>query len=152
MILFIIFVIIPLIEISLFITVGDAIGLFNTLFLCFLTAVIGSVFIRHQGLKTLFSARSALNHNEMPVQEMFDGICIAVAGALLLTPGFFTDAIGFSLLVPPFREFMRKEIAKRMDVYVAGQNYTETHHYRRPQSPDVIDAEYERLDEDEEQK
>lgn len=143
MILFIIFVIIPLIEIALFVMVGGEIGVFKTLLLCLLTAMIGAVLIRTQGLQTLFSARSALSRNEIPMQEFFDGICLAVAGALLMTPGFFTDGIGFSLLVPPFRAYLRQEISARLDLnsgnFASGR--------QGPREPDIIEAEYERLDE-----
>lgn len=140
MILFVIFVIIPLIEISLFVKVGGAIGLFNTLFLCLLTAMAGGALIRWQGLNTLLSARTSMNRGEMPVEAMFDGICIAVAGALLLTPGFFTDAIGFTLLVPPARVWLRKRLARHFDMEM-GESQVFT------QESGVIEAEYERLDE-----
>ncbi|MCB9990172.1 MAG: FxsA family protein [Rhodospirillales bacterium] len=142
MIFFIIFVIIPLTEIALFIAVGDEIGLLSTLFLCVLTAMIGAVLIRTQGLATLFSARGTMSRGELPVQEMFDGICLAVAGALLMTPGFFTDGIGFSLLVPQFRVWLRHYLSRRFDFEIHGSQTS----YGRPRDPDVIEAEYERVD------
>ncbi|MCB9988027.1 MAG: FxsA family protein [Rhodospirillales bacterium] len=148
---FIIFLIIPLIEIGLFITVGEEIGLVSTLLLCVLTAVIGAALIRHQGLETLFSARRAMDRGEMPVREMFDGLCLAVAGALLMTPGFFTDAIGFSLTIPAVRSFVLAALPRFFDVQVMGgaaSSSSQSRTYRR--SPDVIEAEYEVLDEDRE--
>ena len=142
MLLFIIFVIIPLIEIALFIQVGDEIGMVKTLLLCVLTAMIGAVLIRHQGLKTLLSARASMERAEMPLHEIFDGICIAVSGALLMTPGFFTDAIGFSLLVPHFRTLLRQSMAKHFDM----KGRSQASHSYQQERPDIIDVEYERID------
>lgn len=141
---FIIFLIIPLIEIALFIQVGDQIGLVSTLLLCVLTAALGGFLIRQQGLQTLFSVRGAMAQGQLPVQALFDGLCLAVAGALLLTPGFFTDAIGFSLLVPPVRRALFYLLRDRfqMDV-MEGTARSEARFYR---SNDVIEAEFERVD------
>ena len=144
MIFFIIFFIIPLIEIALFISVGGAIGVVKTLLLCLLTAGIGAVLIRQQGLQTLFSARKAMNRGDIPLNEFFDGICLAVAGALLMTPGFFTDAIGFSLLVPPVRTWLRHYLAARFDVTDAGMPGAD---FTARRDTTIIEAEYERLDE-----
>ncbi len=149
MLFLIIFVIIPLIEIALFITIGEEIGLFTTLALTFLTALIGAALIRWQGLQTLFSARTAMDRGEMPVQELFDGICLAIAGAFLMTPGFFTDTLGFALLVPPLRAALRIRLARHMaahgTVYGSPRPGQPPPHHAKP---DVIDAEYERLDDD----
>ncbi len=142
MIFFIIFVIIPLIEISLFVSVGEEIGLVKTLLLCLLTAMIGAVLIRQQGLQTLLTARSAMNKGEVPVSAIFDGICLAVSGALLMTPGFFTDAIGFSLCVPKIREVLRHKLAAHFDIHVPGDPAGQ----HRRVDPDVIEVEYEKLD------
>lgn len=140
---------IPFIEISLFITIGGKIGVGMTLALCILSAIVGAALIRQQGLKTLFSARGTLQGGGMPLQEVFDGICIAVAGALLMTPGFFTDAVGFSLLIPPVRAALRKAIIKRfemdMDMYAGSMDF------RHPPDIGIIEAEFERL-EDEQDK
>ena len=84
MVLFIIFVIIPLIEIALFIVVGGEIGIFATLLLCVIMAITGSMLVRQQGLKTLFAAKDAMERGELPVKELFDGICIAALYLCLL--------------------------------------------------------------------
>lgn len=94
---------IPLIEIALFIEIGDEIGVWPTIGLCIATALAGSLMLRIQGLSTLARARAAMARDEMPVREMLDGIGLAIAGALLLTPGFATDAVGLLLFVPGIR-------------------------------------------------
>lgn len=109
MLLFILFLVIPLIEISLFIVVGDEIGIISTLLLCVLTAVIGATLLRQQGLRTLFTAQKQIDEGLLPLREIFDGFCLAIAGATLITPGFFTDFIGFMLLLPPMRDLLWKK-------------------------------------------
>ncbi len=94
---------VPLVEIAVFITVGGAIGLWPTIAIVVATAIAGTMLLRRQGLATLMRARQELAQQRMPVQELFDGACLLVAGALLLTPGFVTDGIGFLLMLPPLR-------------------------------------------------
>lgn len=140
----IIFVLIPLAEVYAFITVGEEIGVLKTLLLCVLTAVIGGLLVRHQGLETLMKGRASLTHGQMPMDALFDGICIIIAGALLLTPGFVTDSIGFSLLIPPFRRFMRDIIVRynlvKTEKYTVKKTYTQ-------QNNDIIEGNYEKIDE-----
>ena len=114
-----VFVIVPVIEIALFIEVGGRIGLWSTLGLVFLTAIVGTWLLRAQGLATLQRARSELDGGRLPARELFDGACLLVAGAFLLTPGFFTDGVGFLLLLPPFRTMLRLYFGKRIAVHVA---------------------------------
>ncbi len=95
---------VPLVEIAVFIEVGGWIGLWPTLAVIVLTAVVGTWLIRAQGVGVLMRARRTIAEGGAPLREMFDGVCLIVAGALLLTPGFFTDAAGFLLLLPPFRD------------------------------------------------
>lgn len=101
---------VPLIEIGVFIQVGGAIGLWPTLGAIVLTALAGSALIRHQGLAILGQARDSFAAGRLPVREIFDGICLLLAGALLLTPGFVTDAIGALFLVPTIRGFIRTAV------------------------------------------
>ena len=98
---------VPLIEIALFIQVGDAIGLWPTLGVVVLTAIVGSILLRAQGLGTFARARASMDRGELPIRELFDAFCIVIGGALLLTPGFFTDSVGFALLLPPIRAVLR---------------------------------------------
>tara|TARA_R110002110_G_scaffold5407_9_gene28008 strand:- start:8 stop:547 length:540 start_codon:yes stop_codon:yes gene_type:complete len=99
------FIAIPIIEIGLFIEIGGWIGLWPTLGIVIVTAFAGTTLLRLQGLAVLQRAQESTARNELPVQEVFDGLCLLIAGILLLTPGFFTDAVGFMLFVPPFRRF-----------------------------------------------
>ena len=99
------FIAIPIIEIGLFIEIGGWIGLWPTLAIVIVTAFAGTTLLRLQGLAVLQRAQASTARNELPVQEVFDGLCLLIAGILLLTPGFFTDAVGFMLFVPPFRRF-----------------------------------------------
>ncbi|MFD2204870.1 FxsA family protein [Kiloniella antarctica] len=108
------FIGIPLLEIIVLIEVGDQIGLWSTIGLIILTAIIGTWMLRLQGLATLANAQKQLNQGAVPAQEIFDGICLLAAGALLLTPGFVTDSIGFSLLLPPVREILRNTVGKKI--------------------------------------
>lgn len=101
--LLLLFIIVPLLEIWLLIKVGGRIGATLTVVLVILTAVIGVTLLRLQGLRTLTRANERLRAGEVPAQEMGEGLILAVAGLLLLTPGFATDAVGFACLIPPVR-------------------------------------------------
>jgi UPF0716 protein FxsA len=98
---------IPLLEIAVFIEVGGRIGLFSTLGLIFATAAIGTALLRFQGLSVLADARGAVERGELPVQALLDGVCLIIAGALLLTPGFVTDLAGGLLLITPIRRLLQ---------------------------------------------
>jgi UPF0716 protein FxsA len=108
------FLAVPIVEIYLLIQVGQEIGAGWTVLLVVLTAVIGVWLLRIQGLSTLTRAQRRLQDNELPAREILEGIALVVAGAFLLTPGFFTDAIGFLLLFPPTRIWLASLVASRM--------------------------------------
>ncbi len=110
------FLAVPIVEIYLLIKVGQVIGAGWTVALVVLTAVIGVWLLRLQGLSTLLRARQKLEHDELPAQELLEGVCLVVAGALLLTPGFFTDTVGFLLLLPPTRRWLVRRVAERLVV------------------------------------
>jgi UPF0716 protein FxsA len=99
---------VPILEIVVFIKAGERIGLWPTVGAVILTAVVGTALLRLQGLSTLARARESLKAGQLPVAEVFDGICLLIGGALLLTPGFVTDAVGFLLLIPPVRQVLRR--------------------------------------------
>ena len=103
--LFILFVSVPIIEICLFIQIGGSIGILPTLLIVILTAALGTWLVRNQGLATLSSLKNQVDSFQNPTQQLAHGAMILFAGALLLTPGFFTDGFGFLLLVPRFRDF-----------------------------------------------
>lgn len=102
-VLFALFVVVPIIEIALFIQVGGLIGVWPTIALVILTAIAGTTLLRAQGLSTMRRAQESMNQGQMPIREVFDGACLLIAGVLLLTPGFMTDALGLSLFVPAVR-------------------------------------------------
>jgi len=110
--LLILFIVVPIVEIALFVQVGGAIGLWPTLAVVVLTAALGTALLRHQGLDTLRRVQDSLARDRLPVAEMFDGLCLLMAGALLLTPGFMTDALGFLLFVPPLRAAAAQAIVR----------------------------------------
>ena len=103
----------PIIEILLFIKVGERIGAINTILLIIFTAVIGVFFARIQGIRTLKSGFINLYHNKLPVYELFSGASIAIAAVFLIIPGFFTDALGFLLLIPTTRKLLLSIIIKK---------------------------------------
>lgn len=137
--LFLLFVAIPVIEIALFIQVGGLIGLWPTLAIVILTALAGTTLLRQQGRAALMGLRQSLNQLRDPSRPLADGAMILFAGALLLTPGFFTDACGLALMVPAVRSVIYREIAKHVTVVSSEMTY------RQEQRHDagVIDAEYE---------
>lgn len=108
--LLLIFILVPLAEIALFIKVGDQIGLWWTVAIVLITAVIGTTLVRTQGLAAWERANRSMQENRLPLSEVFTGLCLLVAGALLLTPGFLTDSIGFALLIPPVRQMLGRGI------------------------------------------
>ena len=103
---FLIFICLPALEIYLLIEIGSQVGALNTVALIFLTAIIGLYFAKHQGLQTLKSGMINLYQNKIPIYEMMSGASIAIAAFLLIIPGFFTDLIGFLLLIPFTRKIL----------------------------------------------
>ena len=101
-----IFICLPALEIYLLIKMGGHVGALNTVALIFLTAIIGVYFAKHQGMQTLKSGMVNLYQNKMPIYEMMSGASIAIAALLLIVPGFFTDFIGFLLLIPFTRRIL----------------------------------------------
>ncbi len=112
-IIFILFLTIPLVEIYLLIKVGGVIGAPMTIFLVVFTAVLGAWLLRIQGFSTLRRIQQTLNQGGLPAVELLEGALLLMAGALLLTPGFFTDAIGFACLVPVLRRTLIMHAMRR---------------------------------------
>ncbi|MDH5393705.1 MAG: FxsA family protein [Gammaproteobacteria bacterium] len=108
------FFVIPLIEIYFLVQVGEEIGAGMTVLLVIITAAIGVSLLKQQGLRTLMKANQAMQAGQMPAQEMFDGFLLAVVGVLLVTPGFFTDAMGFLLLIPAVRKILLQTLLKNI--------------------------------------
>ena len=109
---FVIFIALPALEIFLMIKIGTEIGALNTVAVIFLTAIIGIYYARIQGIQTLRSGIINLYQNKVPIYELISGASIAIAALLLIVPGFFTDLIGFLLLIPVTRNFILKSVFK----------------------------------------
>ena len=105
------FIVLPILEMYILIEVGGFIGALNTIGLVLLTALLGLILLRQQGFRTLLNARNKRMQAELPTEEIVTGIFLAVGGALLLTPGFVTDFIGFMCLLPFTRSFLMSLIA-----------------------------------------
>ena len=103
--IFLLFIFIPIIEIAIFITVGSNIGILNTIAIILLTAVIGIYFVRRQGISLLFNAQRNMAKGIMPAEEIKGGIFLLISGLLLITPGFFTDCVGFLMFLKPVQNF-----------------------------------------------
>ncbi len=165
LIFFLIFVATPILEIVLFIQIGGLIGIFPTIVIVIVTAIVGSVLLRVQGMAVMQRTSLALRAGELPVDPVIDGMSLLVAGALLLTPGFFTDAVGFLLFVPPLRRALARRIFTHMirsgHVFVMDdgepggrgkpprdrRGHRDPRH-ERPRDETVIDVEYETVRED----
>lgn len=149
MILLLLFIGIPLLEITLFIQVGGLIGLGWTLAIVILTAILGAWMVRSQGAQAMLNLRTSFSSLQDPTEPLAHGAMILFSGALLLTPGFFTDFIGFALLIPGVRSLVYQNVRSRINVQSfqmgpdAGQNPRD----RRQHPQDrVIDGEFEEVD------
>ena len=109
-ILFLLFLIVPLIEVVILIQVGKAIGAGYTVILIIGTAALGAALLRWQGLATLARVRLSMDQGRLPATELIEGLLLLIAGALLLTPGFFTDALGFLALLSGLRKFVAEAL------------------------------------------
>lgn len=118
LVLFLVFILVPTVELSVLISVGDVLGTWNTIALVFFTAIVGVSLVRSQGLSTLISVQAKLERGEAPGKEIVEGMMLAAAGLLLLFPGFVTDFIGLLLLTPFTRSPIASYIFKRMQMRV----------------------------------
>mgnify|MGYP001410028571 FL=1 len=135
---FVVFIALPALEIFLMIKIGAEIGALNTVAIIFLTAIIGIYYARIQGIQTLRSGIINLYQNKVPINELISGASIAIAALLLIVPGFFTDLIGFFLLIPVTRNFILKSVFK---------NSTSINNVKK--NSDTIDGEIVNKDKDE---
>ena len=137
------FLIIPIIEVYLLIEVGSKIGAGWTILLIVLTAIIGVNLLRQQGISTLMRANKAMSQGQVPAMEMMEGLFLAVGGALLITPGFFTDVIGFICLLPFTRRAIIKYLLLKSTIRASYSVHQEKH--SRDDSH-TIEGEYHRDD------
>ena len=153
--LLIAFIAVPVIEIGLFIQIGGFIGMWPTLLIVVLTAVAGTYLVRSQGRLALGQLQNSFSDLRDPTEPLMHGAMILFSGALLLTPGFFTDAVGFALLVPAIRHAAFKAIRARVNIQSFGASGSSgpgtrpnTPPHRADRGPDVIDGEFIELPED----
>jgi UPF0716 protein FxsA len=152
--LLVLFIVVPILEIGVFIQVGKWIGLWPTLAGIVMTALIGIALVRYQGFSVLRKAQDSVDEGRFPVAEVFDSLCLFIAGALLLIPGFLTDIVGFLLLVPPLRTWLRQSLAHRMLAAGQVEVWTDGPSPGRPSWPNttregiIIDADYEHVPEE----
>jgi len=104
--IFLLFIFIPLIEVIIFISIGSNIGILKTMTIIFVTALVGIYLVRRQGISLLFNAQKNLSQGIMPAEEIKGGIFLLISGLLLITPGFFTDFIGFAMFLKPVQNFV----------------------------------------------
>tara|TARA_R110001592_G_scaffold346310_2_gene638840 strand:+ start:22338 stop:22964 length:627 start_codon:yes stop_codon:yes gene_type:complete len=156
-IIFLIFIIVPVIEMYLLIKVGAVIGGLYTIGLVLLTALIGVSLLKKQGLSTFMTAQQKMQTGQMPITEIAEGLMLAVAGALLLTPGFVTDTVGFILLTPVLRQHIAKQVFQSWMKNAKQANFTSSTHFYTNQEAfrqnysegndksDVIEGEFQEL-------
>ena len=132
-------ILVPVIEIYLFIKIGSQIGAFNTISLIFITAIIGIFYARYEGLNTLKSGFTQLIKNELPAYEIISGAIIAFAAILLIIPGFMTDIIGFLLIFPLTRKLILKNLSSKFKV-------------KTKRDENFIDGEYEDIEKEDDKK
>jgi UPF0716 protein FxsA len=144
-ILFSLFILVPLLEIYLLIKVGGIIGAIPTVAMVVFTAVLGALLLRHQGLYTFAKVQTALARGELPTVAMLEGVVLLISGAMLLTPGFFTDTLGFLGLVPPLRQWLILKVLERGVIHTVGPG-------ARPHGPEsghrTLEGDYRREDDD----
>jgi len=143
--LFLAFLLVPLIEIGLFIQVGGLIGLWPTLGIVVLTALVGTALVRSQGALAMGQIRRSFSELDDPSEPLAHGAMILFSGALLLTPGFFTDAVGFALLVPGVRRWAFSQAKKRINIQTVSFGSSTTHTRARSE-PNTIDGDYVEVD------
>ncbi|MDW6002683.1 FxsA family protein [Vibrio mangrovi] len=129
------FIAVPIIEIGLFIQVGGFLGLWPTIGLVLITAFVGASLVRSQGLQTLLTMQQRLQDGELPAQQILEGVLLAVAGVLLLTPGFLTDLMGMVVLLPGPRALLARKLMDKVSVQgnfqqPFGPGEHETSHHR----------------------
>lgn len=140
------FIFLPWIELILLFKLADAIGGFETLGVVILTGVIGASLARWQGFRTIMRIRHELNQGSLPADAMLDGLFILCAGLLLITPGLLTDAIGFSLLAPPARTWIKRKAKTYIKAHFQITQFNQFNQQRKSShrhgtNPDVIDVE-----------
>ncbi|EGR4181784.1 TPA: FxsA family protein [Vibrio cholerae] len=150
-ILLFLFIAVPVIEIALFIQVGGVLGVWPTIALVLLTAIVGASLVRSQGLQTLLTVQQRLAQGQLPAQQILEGVMLAVAGVLLLTPGFFTDILGMLVLLPAPRAYFAKQLMSRVvvgNIHASGAGFEQPNPFHDRANPNgtTYEGEFERKD------
>ena len=145
--LLLLFILIPLLEIWLFISLGGFIGIYPTLLIILLTAVLGTFLVKKQGIYVLKEIQNKFNELKNPAESIAHGAMILFAGALLLTPGFFTDTIGFLLLLPKARKVAFFWLKNRLDILKYAP--TQGSNVYKNQNPDIEVTDYKEVEPEE---
>ncbi|MCA1909608.1 MAG: FxsA family protein [Magnetospirillum sp.] len=128
---------VPVMEIAVFIKVAQGIGVLATVALAIGAGLVGLLMVRAQGLRSLMRAKAMADRGELPLAEMFDGLCVALAGGLLILPGFLSDLVAITLLLPPVRLLLKAWLARHFTLVGTAPSRS-----ARPVGDDVIDGEY----------
>lgn len=146
----ILFLAIPIAEIYLLIQVGSVIGAFPTILLVVGTAVLGAFLLRQQGLSTLTRFQNSMAAGQLPASEMVEGVLLLVGGALLMTPGFFTDTMGFLCLIPVSRKLIVHFLIKRSIIKMSGVSASYSSHTRHSKTDDgsIFEGEFTEKEDD----
>ncbi|ENG9288850.1 membrane protein FxsA [Vibrio cholerae] len=150
-ILLFLFIAVPVIEIALFIQVGGVLGVWPTIALVLLTAIVGASLVRSQGLQTLLTVQQRLAQGQLPAQQILEGVMLAVAGVLLLTPGFFTDILSMLVLLPAPRAYFAKQLMSRVvvgNIHASGAGFEQPNPFHDRANPNgtTYEGEFERKD------
>ncbi len=132
-------ILIPIVEIYLFIKIGSQLGAFSTIFLVFFTAVVGVYYARYEGINTIRSGMTQIIKNQVPARELISGAAIAFAAVLLIIPGFATDLIGFLLIIPVTRKLILGKLNKKFE-------------NKEMKKKDFIEGEFEDIEDDNDRK
>ena len=149
---FLFFIVIPLLEVMLFITIGKYIGLWNTIIIIIITGIIGAILVKSQGITILNKALGEIKSNKIPIFSIFEGIAILIAGAFLLTPGFLTDTLGCILLIPKTRNLIISYITthlKKRTVYKEKSTYYPD---EKDKKNKIFEGDYEEIDDNKKKK
>lgn len=137
----ILFLVVPLVELYFLVKVGESIGAWRTILLVVVTAVVGVAFLRQQGLSTLGRFQKSMMEGKAPAGEMLEGVFLLIGGAMLLLPGFFTDALGFLCLIPFTRKFFARLILKNSSIQMRSAGHSSG-------GDSIIDGEFVRRSDD----
>ena len=120
--LILLFTVVPIVELYILIQIGNEIGAFNTIMLVFITGVVGAILAKKEGRQIISNIQQDMAIGKMPGDELINGLCVLVGGALLLTPGIFTDVFGFVLVIPFTRIFLIKSIKRKIKSMITEGN------------------------------